>query len=174
MSTPERPHYSKAYDSTQWIALPDDMSDFDSRTNPDALLRMLQQYLAVAQRCVCGLVRVRWSDGRPRFVLAWPPVTMIQMGEPTYETLPERSAVSVTVDGGLLVADGSGARLAIAVTRLRDSAWAAGVELRHYMPRGGQSAVVDWVYRQTQVRVHTLVGLRWLRQCRRRWQAQGD
>ena len=53
-----------AYDSTQTIGLPDAASGFDSRTEPDALRRMLDHYFAVAEQCACGLVRMRWSAGR--------------------------------------------------------------------------------------------------------------
>jgi hypothetical protein len=166
-------HETLAYDSTQSIVLPTKMDAFDSRTDPDALLRMLREYFTVAQQCSGGLVRIRWSAGRPRLVLLWPPVTMLQMSEPTYEEQPRRRVLSVAVVGGLLVAPESEARLAIAVTRGQDGL-RASVELRHFMPRAGQVGVIDWVYRQTQARVHAWVGLRYLRQLGRSWRGPNN
>jgi len=110
---------------------------------------------------------------RPRFVLLWPAVTMIRMGEPTFEQTPERRAVRVAVGGGLLVSPMPGASLSIAFTCRPDSLWAS-VELRRYMPRAVQFVVVDRLYQQTQFRVHEWVGLRYLRLLRRRWLAQTD
>jgi hypothetical protein len=169
----QQPAASKAYESTQSIELQPAVDRFDSRTDPDALVRMLRQYFSVAEQCACGLVQMRWSAGRPSFVLLWPAVTMIQMGEPTFEQTPERRAVHVAVEGGLLVSPASGASLGIAFTRGPNSLLAS-VELRHYTPRFGQLVGADWVYRQTQVRVHEWVGLRYVRQLRRQWLAQAD
>jgi len=86
---------------------------------------------------------------------------------------PTRRAVRVAVEGGLLVSPASGASLGILFTRAQDSP-RASVELRHYMPRAGQFAVVDWVYRQTQVRVHERVGMQYVRQLRHQWLADTD
>jgi hypothetical protein len=134
---------------------------------------MLHEYFRVAEQCACGLVRMRWSGGRPGFVLLWPVVTIIRMGQPSFEETPERRAIRVAVRGGLLVDPVSRASLRIAFTRGPDSLWAS-VELRDYVPRAGQLAVGDWLYRNTQVHVHEWVGLRYVRQLRRRWLAQAE
>jgi hypothetical protein len=161
----------KAYASTQSIEMEPALHGFDQRSDPDALLRMLHQYFRVAERCAGGLASIRWSANRPRFVLVWPTVPIIGMGEPTFEQTPARRAVRVAILGGVVASPRSRASLSIAFTRWRDSLWAS-VELRDYMPRAGQVAVIDWLYRQTQLRVHEWVGLRYVRRLRQRWLAR--
>ena len=161
----------RTYVSTQSIALEAAGDRFEHRTDSDALLRMLHEYFTVAEQCAAGLVRMRWSARRPAFVLLWPPVPMIRMGEPTFEQTPVQRSVRVAVQGGLLVSPVCRPSLSVTLTRRPDAVWAS-VELRDYMPRGGQLLAVDWLYRQTQVRIHEWVGLRYVRQLRRRWLAQ--
>ena len=124
---------------------------------------MLDSYFSVAQRCARGLIRLRWEAGRPRFVLAWPRLTLIAMGEPTYESSSDRRAISLAVIGGWLVNPAPTARLAIALER-RPHALDARVELLAYQPRGAPNAVVGWLYGHSQARVHAWVGLQYLRQ----------
>jgi hypothetical protein len=156
--------------STQRIELSGHADGFDARAEPDALLRMLQDYFAVAGRCAAGLVRVRWRADRPRFTLIWPPLTLIAMAAPRYTSDPDRRAVSLDVLGGWLVDPRAAPRLAIAITR-ESGSLVASVELRDYAPRGVRLAVVRWLYLQTQARVHAWVGLSYLRQLRRQWLA---
>ncbi len=161
----------RTYASTHSIELEPAADRFEQWTNQDALLRLLDEYFMVAQQSAAGLVRIRWSARQPHFVLVWPAVLMINMGEPTFEETAGRRAIRVAVQGGLLVSPVCKASLSIAFTYGPDSLWAS-VELRDYMPRGGHIAVVDWLYRQTQVRMHEWVGLRYVRLLRRRWLAE--
>jgi hypothetical protein len=152
-----------AYDATQSMLLPDATDRFESLAGSEALRGLLDHYFVVVEQCALGLVRIRWSAGEARLALRWPELTVLQFGEPTFEDQPRRRAITLPIEGGLAVATGSGARFAIAVT-LEPEALQISVELRHYMPRAGQLAVVDWMYRHIQARVHAWVGLRYLRQ----------
>ncbi len=154
--------------STQWIELPGAAGDLESRGRPEVLLRLLRDYFGVAERCSGGVVRLRWRGDRPRFTLLWPPLTLIDMAAPAYDSGPERCAVSLEVTGGWLVDPGSKPGLAIALTRRTDEL-VASVELGEYAPRRADWAVVRWVYLQTQARIHARVGLTYLRQLQRRW-----
>jgi hypothetical protein len=152
-----------AYDATQSILLPNATDLLDSLTRPEALRGLLDQYFVVVEQCALGLMRIRWSAGAARLVLRWPELTILKFGEASFEDQPRRRAISLPIQGGLAVASGSRAHLAIAITREHDAVQIS-VELGHYMPRAGQLAVVDWMYRHIQARVHAWVGLRYLRQ----------
>jgi hypothetical protein len=163
VSTSHRLVNSIDFASTQCVILPCSPDTFDSCAQPDRLSRMLDSYFSVAQRCAGGLVRIRWEAGRPRFVLAWPRLTLIAMGEPRCESSADRRAISLAVIGGWLVNPAPTARLAIALER-RPESLRARVELIGYQPRGARNALVGWLYGHTQARVHALVGRRFLRQ----------
>ena len=156
--------------STQSIELPGPPDGLEARARPELLLGLLQDYFAVAERSAAHLVRVRWSDARPRFTLLWPPLALIAMGPPEYESSPQRCAVSLDVLGGWLVDPAASPRLSIALTRRADDL-VASVELRDYAPRWVQSAAVRWLYLHSQVPIHEQVGLSYLRQLKHRWLA---
>jgi hypothetical protein len=157
--------------STQTLALPGAPDALEACASPDQLLRLLRDYFAVAERAAAGLVRVRWGAEGPRITLLWPPLTLIAMGRAAYECGSERCAVSVDVCGGWLVQPGSTPRLAISVTRRADNL-AASVELIDYAPRWVRWAAVRWLYLHAQAPIHARVGLAYLRQLQRRWQAR--
>jgi hypothetical protein len=129
---------------------------------------MMRSYLTVAEHCAARLVRVRWTGSRPTVYLAWPPVVMIAMGEPTFELGADRRAVRTATSGGLLVLPSVPLHLVIALTR-RPGRVEASVDLVDYQPRWGSRAIVRWLYAHTRVPVHVWVGRRYLRQLRREW-----
>ena len=93
---------------------------------------------------------------------------MIGMDETTFESSADRRAIHAAVTGGLLVMPGAQPHLVIALER-RPEGVHASVDLLDYQPRWGDSAVVRWVYRHTQVPVHVVVGRLYLRQLRQEW-----
>jgi hypothetical protein len=129
---------------------------------------MLNAYFSVAERCMWRLVRLRWAAGRPEFYVVWPRVTLIAMGEPTYELDDDRRAIKVAVEGGALVSPASGAYLSLALER-QPRAVQARIELLGYQPRAAHNAVVRWLYAHTQTRVHEWVGQSYLRQLYQEW-----
>lgn len=123
---------------------------------------MLRGYFSVAERCTPGLVRIQWQVGKPRFVALWPRVTLLAMGQPTYELADARRAIRVAVVGGLLVDPESAARLSIVLERGAQFVHAS-VELVDYQPRFWRQPVLRWLYAHTQAVVHAWVGRRYLR-----------
>jgi hypothetical protein len=129
---------------------------------------MLRAYFSVAERCAGRLVRIHWMGSRPAIGLAWPRVLLIAMEEPTLELTADRRAISVAIEGGLLVMPASQPRLVIALTR-QPGLLEACFDLVDYQPRGGHWAIINWLYGHTQVLVHVRVGNRYLRELRREW-----
>ena len=95
-------------------------------------------------------------------------IPLIVMGTVSVESALERRAISVTVEGGILVKVASDARLTISLER-RQPLVRAKVELVGYYPRFGHRAFVRWVYAASQARLHAWVGRRFLRQLQRGW-----
>jgi hypothetical protein len=128
---------------------------------------LLKRYFAVAVRSVWPFVGVHWRAGRPRLMIGGL-IPLIVMGTVSVESAVERRAISVTVEGGILVKVASDARLTLSLER-RQQLVCAQVELAGYYPRFGQRAFVRWVYAASQARLHVWVGRRFLRQLQRAW-----
>jgi hypothetical protein len=160
--------------SSQCISLPDVPAGvFASWARPDRLGLMLEAYFAVAERTAARLARVRWLDRGPAILLlGLAGVPLIEMGRPGFELGPRRRAITVAVEGGLLVMPGSRARLIIELARGSEDVQAC-VHLLGYQPRAGRYAIVRWLYQRTQLRVHALVGRQYLRRLRRQWMECG-
>ena len=156
------------YRSVQGVTLPDVPGAFESWGQPESLARMMRSYFTVAENCAARMVRVRWTDSRPTIFLAWPSLVMIGMDETTFESSADRRAIHSAIKGGLLVMPGAQPHLVVALER-RPEGVHASVDLLDYQPRFGDSAVVRWVYRHTQVPVHVVVGRLYLRQLRQEW-----
>ena len=170
-SSGETTNGAMLYRSIQGVTLPDVPGALESWGQPDSLSRMMRSYFTVAENCVARMVRVRWTgSNRPTIFLTWPSVVMIGMDEATFESSANRRSIHAAVTGGLLVMPGAQPHLVIALER-RSGGVRASVDLLDYQPRFGDSAVVRWVYRHTQVPVHVVVGRLYLRQLRQEWGA---
>jgi hypothetical protein len=157
------------YRSIQGVTLPDTPGALESWGQPESLARMMRSYFTVAENCAARMVRVHWTvRNRPTIFLAWPSVVMIGMDEATFESSADRRAIHAGVTGGLLVMPRARPHLVIALER-RPEGVHASVDLLDYQPRWGDSAVVRWIYRHTQVPVHVVVGRLYLRQLRQAW-----
>jgi hypothetical protein len=153
--------------SVQCLELPDVPGLFEIWGSAHNLEFLLHSYFGVAARSVWPLVGVRWRARRPTLTIAWL-IPLIVMGTATVESTEERRAISVTVEGGILVKVASDARLAISLER-RQPLVCAKVELVGYYPRFGHRAFVRWVYAASQARLHVWVGRRFLRQLQSAW-----
>jgi hypothetical protein len=131
---------------------------------------MLRAYFSVAENTSARLVRMRWFPSRPTLQFAFAGVTLIQMGQPMFESGLDRRAICVSVDGGVLLMPSSRARLMIELIR-RPGGVQTCIRLLGYQPRGGQYPIVRWLYKRTQLRVHALVGRQYLRRLRGEWLA---
>ena len=92
------------------------------------------------------------------------------MGAASIESIAEQRAISVTVEGGILVKVASDARLTLSLAR-HQSLVCAKVELVGYYPRFGHRTFVRWLYTASQARLHVWVGKRFLHQLQRAWTA---
>lgn len=156
--------------SVQCIELPDVPGAFDTWGQPERLERLLNAYFSLATRSVRPLVRVRWQAGQPTLLLTGLMAPLIVMGLATTESSDERRAISVTVEGGILVRAASSARLTLALDRCPPHVWAR-VELVGYQPRGAQWSIVRWMYAMSQGQLHVWVSSRFLRELCRAWAA---
>jgi hypothetical protein len=153
--------------SVQCLELPDVPGAFELWGSAHNLEFLLQRYFAVAVRCVWPFVGVHWRAGRPTLMIGGL-IPLIVMGTVSVESAVERRAISVTVEGGILVKVASDARLTISLER-RQPLVRAKVELVGYYPRFGHRPFVRWVYAASQARLHAWVGRRFLRQLQRGW-----
>ena len=153
--------------SVQCLELPDVPGAFEVWGSAHNLEYLLHKYFAVAARSVWPLVSVRWQARRAT-LLTGRLIPLIVMGPASVESTAERRAISVTVEGGILVKVASDARLTLSLER-RQPLVRAKVELVGYYPRFGHRAFVRWVYAASQARLHVWVGRRFLRQLRRTW-----
>ena len=153
--------------SVQCLELPDVPGAFEIWGTAHNLEFLLHRYFAVAARTVWPLVRVRWRARRPTLTIAGL-IPLIVMGTASVRSSAERRAISVSVEGGILVMITSDARLTLSLER-RQPLVCAKVELVGYHPRFGQLAFVRWVYAASQARLHGWVGRRFLHQLLRAW-----
>ncbi len=153
--------------SVQCVELPDLPGAFESWGNAYGMELLLHGYFEVAARTVRPLVRARWQSGRPTLMIAGL-IPLIVMGVASVDSTGERRAISVTVEGGILVHPASSARLTLSLER-RPPLVHARVELAEYSPRFGQRAIVRWIYAASQARLHVWVGRRFLHGLRRAW-----
>jgi hypothetical protein len=154
--------------SVQRIELPDVPGAFETWGERDGLECLLDAYFYVAARSVRPLVRIRWQAGRPTLELTWLRAPLIVMGPRTTELSPNRRAISVTVEGGLLARPDLSARLTLALNR-GPTHLCAQVELKNYVFRGAQWRIVRWLYGASQGRLHARAGVMFLRALRRTW-----
>jgi hypothetical protein len=153
--------------SVQCLELPYVPGAFEVWGSAHALEFLLHRYFAVAVRSVWPLAGVRWRAGRPTLVIAGL-IPLIVMGPASVESTIETRAISVTVEGGILVKVASSARLTLSLERRQPRVWAK-VELVGYYPRFGHRAFVRWVYAPSQAPLHVWVGRRFLRQLQWAW-----
>jgi hypothetical protein len=153
--------------SVQCLELPDVPGAFEEWGSEHNLEFLLHRYFAVAARTVWPLVGVRWRAHRPTLMIAGQ-IPLIVMGAASVQSTAEQRAISVTVEGGILVKVASDARLTLSLER-RQSLVCAKVELVGYYPRFGHWTVVRWLYAASQARLHVWVGRRFLHQLQRAW-----
>ena len=113
--------------SVQCLELPDVPGAFEEWGSEHNLELLLHRYFAVAARTVWPFVGVRWRAHRPTLTIAGQ-IPLIVMGAASIESTAEQRAISVTVEGGILVKVASHARLTLSLER-HQSLVCAKVEL---------------------------------------------
>ena len=108
--------------SVQCLELPDIPGAFEQWGSEHNLEFLLHRYFAVAARTVWPFVGVRWRAHRPTLTFAGL-IPLIVMGAASIESTAEQRAISVTVEGGILVKVASDARLTLSLDAI--SRWSA-------------------------------------------------
>jgi hypothetical protein len=150
------------------LILPDDrMGDL---WTPRSLERLARTYWRWLSRATLGLVRVHYSDeGRQVRALGFIP--LLTFKQPEYEMDAERGIVRWRIDRGVLVAKrgrGGAGYLEIEVARRPSDDYRGHtivhveVEVANFYPAIATS-LSNWVYENTQSRIHVLVTHSFLR-----------
>src|SRR4051812_48853829 len=150
------------------LILPDErMGDL---WTPRSLERLARTYWRWLSRATLGLVRVHYSeDGRQVRALGFIP--LLTFKEPEYEMDADRGIVRWRIDRGVLVAKrgrGGAGYLEIEVSRRPSEDYPgstivhAEVEVANFYPAIA-SFIGEWVYENTQSRIHVLVTHSFLR-----------
>jgi putative ubiquitin-RnfH superfamily antitoxin RatB of RatAB toxin-antitoxin module len=137
---------------------------------PRSLERLARTYWRWLSRATLGLVRVHYSDdGRQVRALGFIP--LLTFKKPEYEMDADRGIVRWRIDRGVLVAKrgrGGAGYLEIEVSRRPSEDYPgstivhAEVEVANFYPAIA-SSISNWVYENTQSRIHVLVTHSFLR-----------
>jgi len=131
---------------------------------PMHLERLARTYWRFITRATLGVIRIRYTPTRRDLVVLTRPFSLLSFHEPEYEMSPCRGLVRWRIAKGLLVSRAGRGEgyLQIEVQRRQDSEQHdcavahVGVEVANFYPAIA-SGVSQWVYRETQSRIHVLV-----------------
>jgi hypothetical protein len=150
------------------IILPEEA--LDGLWNPEHLERLARTYWKSLTRYTLGLVRVHYTETERYVVLLLPSIKLLTFRAPEYEMNACRGIVRWRIEKGLFVAsqgrEGDG-YLEIDVERFDYHDWNkvrvhVEVEVANFYPAIA-SRISQWVYRNTQSRIHVLVCQAFLR-----------
>lgn len=142
----------------------------DDLWTPYMLERLARTYWSFMTACTFGLVRMHYTPGRRSVCLLGPPLRLLTFDPPEYEVDDRRGVVRWRIRRGLLVAqeghDGTG-YLELEVTRRPDprpgtSCIHVEVEIANFYPQIA-SRLGQWLYAQTQSRIHVVLSYGFLR-----------
>lgn len=150
------------------IELPD--RALDDLWTPYMLERLARTYWSFMTACTLGLVRMHYTPGKRSVCLLGPPLRLLTFDPPEYEVDGQRGVVRWRIRRGLLVAqegrDSSGyLELEVArrpAPRPGTSCIHVEVEIANFYPQIA-SRLGQWLYAQTQSRVHVVLSHGFLR-----------
>jgi hypothetical protein len=143
---------------------------------PEHLERLGRAYWRHLTRATLGLIRVAYDEDSRTVALLSRRLALLRFHAPEYETAADQASVTWRIEGGLLVAaegrDSGLLRIRVerrpevdrtgATTRVR-----VRMEVRNFYPwlrgSGRFARFGAWLYGQTQLRIHVLVGNSFLR-----------
>ncbi len=139
-------------------------SALDAIWTPMHLERLARTYWRFLTRATLGVVRVSYTPRERSVVVVSKPVVLLSFAAPEYEMDAHRGVVRWRIQGGLLVSRrgrGGDGRLQIDMRRSAPNRHGAvtarvEVEVASFHPAIA-SGISQWVYRNTQSRVHVLV-----------------
>lgn len=146
------------------------VEEFGGLWTPSTLERLARTYWSFLSACTFGLIRVEYRDDGRDVVLLRSPLVLLSFKCPEYEMNSDRGVVRWPIDSGLLVADpgrGTDGYLEIDVRRrgrTDDGLERVNVEIEiaNFYPRIA-SDLGQWIYANTQSRIHVLVTYGFLR-----------
>lgn len=136
--------------------------ELDAIWTPRHLERLARTYWRFLSRCTLGLIRVKYTE-RERFVcLLFRPFVLLAFGVPEYEMDDQRGVVRWRIERGVLVTKTGRAKgyLEIDIQRCECDEPGKGrahveVAVLNFYP--ALSGISNWVYTNTQSRIHVLV-----------------
>jgi hypothetical protein len=136
----------------------------DAIWTPMHLERLARTYWRFLSRCTLGLVRVAYTEAERFVVLLCRPLVLLRFQAPEYEMDDRRGVVRWRIDRGLLVSRrGRGGNGYLQIDLRRSTANPEGyvtarveVEVASFYPAIA-SGISQWVYANTQSRIHVLV-----------------
>ena len=177
----ETPHGSRAEDGSvttrQVAAVTMPRAELDRMWNAEYLERLARTYWRFLTRISLGILRVLYKSDSREIVALFRPLTLLRFHAPEYETEPGRGTVTWRIDKGLLVAPigrGKGF-LRLTVERVPpaegDRGNLANVVVssevaNFYQTIGGWgwfARIGQFLYSQTQLRIHVVVTNAFLR-----------
>jgi len=141
--------------------------------SPMYLERLARTYWRFLSRCTLGLIRVAYAEEERFVVLIARPLVLLRFRSPSYEMDERRGVVQWCIERGVLVSRaGRGGRgyLQIDVQRVEpegesdaadDVTLHIEVEVANFYP--AISGISEWIYTNTQSRIHVLVTYGFLR-----------
>jgi hypothetical protein len=157
---------SGAVRSAQGADLAMPASAMEEIWNPMHLERLARTYWRFLTRVTLGLIRVEYSEDGRDIVLLRRPFTLLSFRAPEFEMNALRGIVRWRIDRGILVSGrghGGDGYLQIDVCRIDDGRTPEGweavhveVEVANFYP-SISSGIANWVYANTQSRIHVIV-----------------
>lgn len=144
------------------MTLPGD--ELEQLWSPPNLERLARTYWRFLTRVTLGLIRVHYTERERFVVLLFRPLVLLSFQAPEYELDADRGVVRWRIESGVLVS-GQGRQgdgyLEIEVSRRPADApncfvVRCEVEVANFYPAIA-SGIANWVYKNTQSRIHVLV-----------------
>jgi hypothetical protein len=177
----ETPHGSRAEDGSvttrQIAAVTMPRAELDRVWNAEYLERLARTYWRFLTRISLGILRVLYKSDSREVVALFRPLTLLRFHTPDYETEAGRGTVTWRIDRGLLVAPMGRGKGFLRLTVERVPAaendrgnWANVVvssEVANFYPTiggwGWFARIGQFLYSQTQLRIHVVVTNAFLR-----------
>lgn len=143
-------------------------ADLEQLWAPENLERLARTYWSFLTRFSLGVLRVLYGESSREVVVLTRPFVLLRFRKPEYTTSADSGAVSWPIDRGLLVAPGGRGRgyLRLSVSRDPEAQGDEVVatvssEVVNFYPLiagwGWFSRIGQFIYNQTQLRIHVLV-----------------
>jgi hypothetical protein len=144
-------------------------AELDRLWSPEYLERLARTYWRFLTRVSLGLLRVLYTEDSREIVFLGRPFVLLRFHKPEYELRGDFASVTWRIDRGMLVARQGRGRgfLRIWVRRRDEESVIVSSEVVSFSPtivgRGRFARFGQWLYRETQLRIHVVVTHAFLR-----------